>query len=131
MNPDDFFEEIESINPWTNSATTTTTLRRDLLNELRAGPVVGVDDLDAAIALTHLVWDDLIAFGTSGGNTLDDKEIALAQRALAATLGRIGITLSLPWRDFNTFKAHWVRNGCYNSWQARRDLRERPGEWCK
>ncbi|WP_457142137.1 hypothetical protein [Mycobacterium sp. URHB0021] len=122
MNPDDFFEEIESISPWTNSATTTTKLRRDLLNELRAGPVAGVDDLDAAIALTHLVWDDLIAFGTSGGNTLDDKEIALAQRALTAILARIGITLSFPWRDFSTFKAHWVRNGCYNSWQARRDL---------
>jgi hypothetical protein len=122
VNPDDFFEEIESVSPWTNSATTTTKLRRDLLNELRAGPVARVDDLDAAIALTHLVWDDLIAFGTSGGNTLDDKEIALAQRALTATLARIGIALSFPWRDFSTFKAHWVRNGCYNSWQARRDL---------
>lgn len=122
MNPDDFFEEIESVSPWTNSATTSTKLRRDLLNELRAGPVAHVDDLDAAIALTHLVWDDLIAFGTSGGNTLDDKEIALAQRALTATLARIGIALSFPWRDFSTFKAHWVRNGCYNSWQARRDL---------
>jgi hypothetical protein len=55
VNPDDFFEEIESISPWTNNATTTTKLRRQLLNELRAGPVAGVDDLNAAIALTHLV----------------------------------------------------------------------------
>jgi hypothetical protein len=124
MGPDDFFEETETISPWTNSATTTIKLRTDLLNELRAGPVAGTDDLDAAIALTHLVWDDLIAFGTAGGNTLDDKELTLAQRALTAMLSRIGIKLTFPWRDFSTFKAHWVRNGCSGSWQARRDLLE-------
>lgn len=122
MGPEDFFEETETTTPWSSEPTITTKLRKNLLNELRAGPVAGTDDLDAAIALTHLVWDELIAFGTGGGNTLDDKEVAIAQRALTATLSRIGITLSFPWRDFNTFKAHWVRNGCYNSWQARRDL---------
>ena len=84
--------------------------------------MAGTDDLDAAVALTHLVWDELSAFGTDGHNSLDDKEIALAQRALTASLSRIGITLSVPWRDFNTFKAHWLRNGCSGSWQARRDL---------
>lgn len=122
MGPDDFFEETESISPWTNSITTTTKLRRTFLNKLRAGPVAGTDDLDAAIALTHLVWDDLIAFGTTGGNNLNDKELTVAQRALTAVLSRIGVTLSFPWRDFNTFKAHWLRNGCAGSWQARRDL---------
>lgn len=124
MGPDDFFEETESINTWTGEPTTTTKLRRDFLNELRAGPVAGTDDLDAAIALTHLVWDELIAFGTGGGNTLDDKDLTLAQRALAETLSRVGITLTFPWRDFTTFKSHWVRNGCSGSWQARRDLLE-------
>jgi len=122
MGPDDFFEETETINPWTSEPTPTTKLRKDFLEELRTGPVAGTDDLDAAIPLTHLVWDNLTAFGTDGSNALDDKEIAVAQRALTATLARIGITLSFPWRDFATFKAHWLRNGCYNSWQARRDL---------
>jgi hypothetical protein len=122
VGPDDFFEETETSSPWTSEPTITTKLRKDFLNELRAGPVAGTDDLDAAIALTHLVWDNLIAFGTDGGNTLDDKELTLAQRALAATLSRIGITLSFPWRDFATFKAHWLRNGCSGSSQARRDL---------
>lgn len=122
MGPDDFFEETETVSPWSSEPSITTKLRKDLLNELRAGPVAGADDLDAAIALTHLVWDNLTAFGTDGSNALDDKEIALAQRALTATLSRIGITLSFPWRDFATFKTHWLRNGCYNSWQARRDL---------
>jgi len=124
MGPDDFFEETETISPWTSEPTITTKLQKVLLNELRTGPVAGTDDLDAAIALTHVVWDELIAFGTSGANTLDDKELTLAQRALSATLSRIGITLSFPWRDFNTFKAHWVRTGCSGSWQARRDLLE-------
>lgn len=124
MGPEDFFEETETISPWTSEPTITTKLRKDLLNDLRAGPVAGTDDLDAAVALTHLVWDELSAFGTDGRNSLDDKEVAVAQRALTATLARIGITLSLPWRDFNTFKAHWLRNGCSGSWQARRDLLE-------
>ncbi|WP_301121611.1 hypothetical protein [Mycolicibacterium fortuitum] len=124
MGPDDFFEETESINTWTGEPTTKTKLRRGFLNELRAGPVAGTDDLDVAIALTHLVWDELIAFGTGGGNTLDDKDLTLAQRALTETLSRIGITLTFPWRDFTTFKSHWVRNGCSGSWQARRDLLE-------
>lgn len=122
VGPDDFFEETETASPWTSEPVMKTQLRKDFLNELRAGPVAGTDDLDVAIALTHLVWDDLIAFGTDGGNSFDDAELTLAQRALAATLSRIGITLSFPWRDFTTFKAHWLRNGCSGSWQARRDL---------
>lgn len=124
MGPDDFFEERETASPWSSGTTTTTKLRRAFLKEMAVGPVVGTDDLDAAVALTHLVWDELIAFGTGGGNTLDDKEVAIAQRALSAMLSRIGITLTFPWRDFTTFKAHWVRNGCYNSWHARRELLE-------
>lgn len=125
MSPDDFFEETETISPWSTEPTITTKLRKDFLNELRAGSVAGTDDLDAAVALTHLVWDDLIAYGTGGGETLDDKEIALAQRALTATLGRLGITLDLPWRDFTSFRSYWLRNDGYGSWQARRDLLEK------
>lgn len=124
VNQDDFFEEIQSVDPWGGGSATATKLRRDLLTDLRVGPVPGVDDLDAAIALTQLVWNDLIAYGTGGGNILDDKELTLAQRALTATLGRIGIALSFPWRDFTTFRSHWMRNDCSGSWQARRDLLE-------
>ncbi|MBF6250209.1 hypothetical protein IU443_12865 [Nocardia farcinica] len=51
--------------------------------------------MDAAIALTDLVWNELIASGNGGKNTLDEG-IALAQRALKATLDRIGIPLKLP-----------------------------------
>ena len=124
MGPDDFFEETETISQRTNSATTAIKLRTHFLNELRAGPVASTDDLDVAVALTHLISDDLIAFDTSGGNNRGDKELTLAQRALTAVLSRVGIELTFLWRDFSTFKAHWVRNGCSGSWQARRDLLE-------
>lgn len=40
------------------------------------------------------------------------------------TLGRVGITLDLPWRNFATFRSYWLRNDCSGSWQARRDLLE-------
>lgn len=121
MNQEDFFSEASATDdPW--GSTTSAKLRKDLLNELRAGPIPGTADIDAAIALTDLVWNDLVAYGTGGGNTLDDKEIALAQRALTATLDRIGIPLKLPWRDFATFRAYWLKNAGYGSWQARRDL---------
>jgi hypothetical protein len=119
---DDFFAETTSTGPWGD--TTNTELREALLTQLRSGSVTGVDDLDAAIALTKLVWDELEAYGTSGGTRLDEEQIALAQRVLTATLSRVGITLDFPWRNFTTFRSHWNRNGCSGSWQARRDLLE-------
>lgn len=121
MKQDAFFTEADSSDPW---GSPTTQLRTDLLNQLRAGPVVGIDDLEAATALVTLVWDELQAYGTSGGQRLSDDEIALAQRALTTTLSRVGIELDLPWRNFTTFRSHWLRHGCTGSWQARRDLLE-------
>jgi hypothetical protein len=67
---DDFFAETTSTSVWGES--TSTELREDLLTRLRSGPVTGVDDLDAAIALTKLVWEELQAYGTSGGTRLDE-----------------------------------------------------------
>ena len=57
----------------------------------------GSDSLRTVAAVSN----ELSAFGTDGRNSLDDKEIALAQRALTATLSRIGISLTFPWRDFS------------------------------
>ncbi|MFN6545039.1 hypothetical protein [Mycolicibacterium nivoides] len=81
MGPEDFFEETETTSPWSSEPTITTKLRKDFLNELRAGSVAGTDDLGAAIALTHLVWDNLTAFGTDGGN----KVIELAHSVKHST----------------------------------------------
>jgi len=118
---DDFFAESADSGPW---GTPTVDLRVDLLGQLRAGPVPGYDDLDVAIALTGLVWDELKACGTDGATRLDDKQIALAQRALKATLHRIDIELDFPWRDFESFKTYWIKNDCSGSWHARRVLLE-------
>ncbi|WP_157105231.1 hypothetical protein [Rhodococcoides kyotonense] len=34
----------------------------------------------------------------------------------------VAAPLELPFRDFNTFRKYWNRNGAYGSWQARRDI---------
>ncbi|QZH65030.1 hypothetical protein [Mycolicibacterium farcinogenes] len=116
---DDFFAESAEPGPW---GTPTVDLRVDLLEQLRAGPVPGYDNLDVAIALTGLVWDELKAFGTGGGERLDGEQIALAQRALKATLHRIDVELEFPWRNFESFKTYWIKNECSGSYHARRAL---------
>lgn len=116
---DDFFGVSAELDVW---GSPTSELRVDLLGQLRAGAVAGQDDRDVAIALTGLVWDELKAYGTDGATRLDDAQIALAQRALKATLHRIGIELDFPWRNFESFKTHWIKNDCAYSWQARRVL---------
>lgn len=121
MIQDDFFAESAQPGPW---GTPTGELRTEFLGQLRAGPVPGVDDLDVAVALIGLVWDELKAYGTNGATRLNDTQIALAQRALRATLQRIDIELDFPWRDFDSFKTHWIKNQCSGSWQDRRALLE-------
>jgi hypothetical protein len=118
---DDFFAESTEPDGW---GSPTRELRIDLLGQLRVGSAPGVDDLDVAIALTGLVWDELKAYGTDGATRLVDDQIALAQRALKATLHRIDIELDFPWRNFESFKTHWIKNDCSGSWQARRELLE-------
>jgi Abortive infection C-terminus len=71
-----------------------------------------------------LIWAELEAFGTSGGNECDDKEIAGDIRTLEAVTRRLGIPLELPFRDFARFRTYWLRNEGYGSWQARRDIVE-------
>lgn len=122
MNPDDLF-----VGPGAPSfGGTWSTARRPanetLLEALRRGGVDGVADLDAALALTQQVHDDLMAHGTGGGEEFDNGEIALAIRALRATLGRIGIDLKIPFRDYSTFRTYWNRNGAHGSWAARREI---------
>jgi len=114
---DDFFAQTTERDAW---GSPTVELRVDLLGQLLIGPVPGIEDLDVAIALTGLVWDELKACGTDGATRLDEEQIALAQRALKATLHRADINLDFPWRDFESFKTHWIEHGCSGSWRARR-----------
>lgn len=119
MHVDDLFKETSTVDPWGSPALV---VRSEMLTALRAGPIVGDDDLSCAIALSRLVHSELEAYGTGGGERLTDDQIELAQRALRAVLERIGITLNLPWRNFSGFRSYWLKNDGYGSWQARRDL---------
>jgi hypothetical protein len=95
-----------------------------LLEALRQAPVDGVSDVSAAAGLLDLVQEELEAYGTSGGQQLDDRQIGLAIRALASVTRRVGAPLDLPFRDFTRFRSYWNRNNGYGSWQARRDMLE-------
>lgn len=71
MQDDDLLEVIPpalDADPWDHPPTFK--LRIDLLDQLRAGPVPGHDDLSCALALTRLVRAELEAFGTGGGEKL-------------------------------------------------------------
>lgn len=77
-------------------------LNQDLVQRAQDGKL-NERDLDIALSLTTFVHDEYQEFGTSSRNVLDDKDIAVAQRALVAVLSRLGIPFSLPWRDFTKF----------------------------
>jgi len=94
-----------------------------LVRELRAGPIAGSPDIEVAVALTRLVHDELEAFGTSGGENLNDREMREALLGLQAVVQRVGLTPpKLPFSDFKTFRSHWLREGASGSYQARRDI---------
>ncbi|MDP3984775.1 MAG: hypothetical protein Q8Q52_07230 [Acidimicrobiia bacterium] len=118
MDIDDFF--IES--PPGPFGPGSTRLNTDRLTDLRKGPVPGHADIDVAQALSQLVHQDLVLYGTSGGATLDNPGMQLALRAMRAVGERLGIDVSVPFRDFDGFYAYWIREGAKGSWQARRDL---------
>lgn len=97
--------------------------RLELMTPLRAGPLPGRTDIEAAVPLARLVHDELERYGTDGGQELDEEEVRAALRALQAVVDRLGCTGFDPqFRDFGTFKTWWIRQDARNSWQARRNL---------
>ncbi|MBM0233207.1 hypothetical protein JNW91_15840 [Micromonospora sp. STR1_7] len=121
MRADDFFKDVDT-RVW-GVDTTKRMFDAQLVVALRRGPVTGHDDVGAAAGLAWLVHDDLERCGTGGTTELTEQEMRDCLLALRAIVGRLGITgFDPPFRDFTTFRNHWVRNGCSGSWQARRDL---------
>jgi hypothetical protein len=96
--------------------------RSDLMPALRAGPLEDDDDLATAIALTRIVHTDLEAFGTGGGEVLTAADIEAAQRCLRTVLGRHGVDLNLPWRNYTEFRSYWLQKGASGNYQARRNI---------
>ncbi|CAL9592145.1 hypothetical protein SUDANB105_05245 [Streptomyces sp. enrichment culture] len=98
-----------------------TCLDVDRVERLRGASLDDVTDLDAAYELTRLTMTDLEAFGMGGGETLNDEEIAVVLRTLRAVLQRLGVSLTLPFRDFKSFKAYWRDRGMSGSYAARQN----------
>ncbi len=98
-------------------------LNSSLLEALRSGPLLGHTDVEAAIGLAQLVDDELTANGTGGGGLLTaDRDMAAMLAALRASLRRLGVEFAVPFRNYATFKTHWISIGASGSWQARREL---------
>ena len=51
---------------------------------MRKGPLTKYADVEAAMALARLVHDQLTAYGTSGGESMNDYEMTQALMALNA-----------------------------------------------
>ena len=117
MLPDDFYDQSED--GWGNYARR---LDLDMLHDLRSGPHATVPDAEVGSALAHLVHDQFTAAGTGGGHDLDDGEMREALTALRAICDRLAVAYGVPFRDFTTFRAYWLRKGASGSWQARRSL---------
>lgn len=99
--------------------------RMEVIRNLIAGPLTDDDDLETAVSLARLVHAELEEFWTSAQvQRLNNDQIVVAQRALRATLGRQGIELNLPWRDYSSFCSYWINQGASGGggWQGRRDI---------
>lgn len=122
MKSDLLFRESATSDPFGDA---TEVLDIELINQLRTGPPVGQDELQAAIALAELLAMDFESYGTHGSTRVrDDNDLALCVRALNATTQRIGIEFDLPWRDYASFRTYWNANDGHGSWQARREMVE-------
>jgi hypothetical protein len=119
-----FFKEVQlPSDPFLPSGPSTTeVLDVEVLQGLRAARDPEHADVDVAIALMDLVHDELMRFGTGGGELLDDNEMREAIRTLEQVTDRCGQPFTLPFRDHSSWKSWWLRYGAYNSYQARRDL---------
>lgn len=99
------------------------------VESLRFGPPADRTDLDVAIALTRLLYDDFVAHGTDGqGRRLDDENVTVVMKAHRTVLERLALKPPVwPFRMFDGprgFGTYWRANGMSGSWQARRDCVE-------
>lgn len=115
----DFYKEDKF--PSAYAAASKPKLNTGLLEAIRTGKYSKASDLSVASELSKFVWEEYEKYGTKGG-TLSESEIVLAQKTLVSVLDRLQIQINIPWRDFQSFRSYWIRNGAQGSWQARRDI---------
>lgn len=104
---DDFFEETHD-RVWGGSQLT---FRADYVESFIADVQAGVSDLAVGIPLADLVHQNFVAFGTGGAGDVPSGGIRIALRALKAVLDRLGVPHDIPWRDYDSFKAYWIKEG--------------------
>lgn len=114
VTPEDFFADEE----WTGRRT----LNSGLLQRIRSGVSGGNSDAEVGVGLLRLAHDELEAYGTDGKQRTSEDEIRLILRVSRSLLKRMGIALDLPFSDYRTFRSHWLANGAYGSWRARREI---------
>lgn len=83
-------------------------LKLRLLDRIIANPLAEEPDSSVAQGLFDLVEHELIAYGTNGSH-LTDRDSARIIRALEVVTRRLAMPMNLPFRDFSTFRAYWVR----------------------
>ncbi|WP_084128947.1 hypothetical protein [Demequina sp. NBRC 110055] len=115
-------EEDGGVDAWTWSKQV---LDEEKVAALRSGPIAGDDDLESAQSLTLLVHDEYRHYGTDGEQFVTDSQSRMLLLALRAVVSRHGQEINLPFRDFDSFRSYWGREGCYGSWQCRRELLEK------
>lgn len=122
----DFFREEEQpgwnltgVDPWRRFQTV---LDAELIDQLRAGPLKSAGDVDAAYALAQLAHEELVTYGTGGGERLGDEEMASVLRCLRSVLKRNHLDFDPPFRDFKGFHGYWSSHGMSGGggWAARR-----------
>jgi abortive infection Abi-like protein len=116
---DDLFTTAD-VSGWASS--TTRTFRLNFVQALRLAPSDDVSDLDAAVALAELLQTEFMAYGTGGGEQLDDRSVGTAVRTLRAVLTRLGVSWRPSWQSFTDFRTYWLDHEGYGSWQARRSM---------
>ena len=126
MKPSDFFIEVEDplwsehgLNPEQRMVSA---FDSELVDRLRQRPDPEIDDIDAGYALAQLAHDELLAYGTGGGERLSDEELAAVLRAIRAVLRRHSVSFDPPFRDFKGFHGYWSQHdmGGTGGWAARR-----------
>ena len=124
MRPEDFIEDTVRPSGF-GFESTVHRFRREAARQLRQGPLDNAPDVEVAVGLARVIHDELEAFGTGGGEIMDDGDMREALQALRAVCERLGVgDPEVPFRDFTTFRSYWIRNGASGSggWQARRDI---------
>jgi hypothetical protein len=87
----DFLLQVELDGTWMEPDPPAPVFNEELVKALREGPVDGVGDESAAVALLDFVHDQLQAYGTDGSEALRDPEIELAIRTLEEVVRRVGV----------------------------------------